>query len=433
MCRLLMLAIAALALCGCYSAARLHENTDEAARRLLDVRPRADVSDIEPGLWMSERDYLDAKAGLEDSLIHSTGRLLRAQLPLLLRLGLLAEADVNELDAVTGLGDAAHFGAFAVPETGRFFVKPGGETVELCIHEIAHIVSYRFGYMDGWPVLLRGHALDKRWVDMDALLAAWALDEAVAEVTEEVATLQAEGGDVREYWAREVPLGRRLAAVSITGPMTLTYPDGSVFRLESGTYVREASSIAHRLLNFVYRASPHAVTRGVVFPAAEDGTLDLDLAFARTWQEFSFTTRQVLFPDGEHSRSRFAQRFHEAELDVAGATRVGAFAMHEFALRVAEFEKHDPLERGTDYVRLEDWNAESERVRDLRDDILLRDANDALLWITLWESGEAAEWFAETYQAANPQAATRRQESHVIINIGAFNNEQAALTALIAE
>lgn len=431
--RYLLLAITALALSGCYSTARLHENSDEAARRLLDVRPRAEVSGIEPGLWMSERDFLDAKAGLEDSLIHSTERLLRAQLPLLLRLGLLTEADTAELDAVSGLGDAAHFGAFAVPETGRFFVKPGGESVELCIHEIAHIVSYRFGYMDGWPVAMRGEKLDARWIDLDALLAAWALDEAVAEVTEEVATLHAKGGEVRKFWDAETSLGSRLAANHFAGPISISYADGRELRVEAGTYVHESDSIARRLLNFVYRASQRAVTHGAEFPAAPDGAVDLDLAFARVWQNFSFTTRQVLFPEGEHSRSRFAARFRESGLIVAGATRVGAFAVHEFVMRRADLPTQDPLEEGLAFVRLEDWNAESDKVRALRDDILLRDANDALLWIVAWDSDEAADWFAETYRAAMPDADTRRDGRIVIVNVDGFENADATLALLLTD
>lgn len=436
MSRLIMLAVTALVLSGCYSTARIEENTPEAKRQLLAVRPRADLSDITIRPWRSLRAYRQAHEGLEDTVTLATvNDGIKAQIALVRRLGVLTKEQHDQLASRLEMADA-HNSAFAVPPKGLVYLGPGGDSVQTIIHELSHILSYRFGYYESAVekgLLKPSEGIDERWIDLDALLAGWALEEGMAELTEAIAWYGGEHGPEmkRGIWQAQFKLEDVLRGVPHldmhrtaegTGSVTIHRTDGAIFEIRLGQPFPEIPELAlpQKMIAFVYEQSQHVVKR-LPFPETEQGVVDLDLALARAWAEFSFTTYQVLFPDENPGPSRLTERFRTQatakETSVGGATRVGAFFVREFVLRASEMTPEDA----------------SAQVRRFRDDILLRDANDALLWISQWESGEAAEWFAAAYQAANPQAATRRQESYVIVNIGAFDNEQAALTALIAE
>jgi hypothetical protein len=383
-----MFAFAVLLLGACSSSQRLQENADEAARLMLKVRPRADLSDITVRHWTSARE-------LES--MPNDGFNMWMQIPMLLRLGVLSPEQHDQL--VNGIevrmADIP-MTAFAVPHKGLIYVRPGHETAKTILHELSHVLSYRFGYYprwdEEWCQLSPSGEPGQHWIDLDAAVAAWFLEEGMAVLTSDIAWYgghsQYGKGFMRAIWQTR-------------------------HKLE---HVQPQDTLQQRFLLLAYGWSRYLVKQQP-FPELGESEMDLDLAFAKVWSEFSFTTYQVLFPDENPGRSRLAERFRTRADDTSasGATRVGAFFVREFVLRAGEKTPEEA----------------SARVRQFRDDVLLRDDKDALLWIVVWESDAAASWFADMYRAEMPDADVQQQGRCVIVNLDGFDDADAAVRHLL--
>jgi hypothetical protein len=71
-------------------------------------------------------------------------------------------------------------------------------------------------------------------------------------------------------------------------------------------------------------------------------------------------------------------------------------------------------------------------VKDLEDDVVLRDGDGAVHWITRWTNGAAARTFAEAYGALGTELHINRDGEIVSSTTGSPDSLQAALAALRA-
>ena len=139
-------------------------------------------------------------------------------------------------------------------------------------HEYAHVISDAKGYVDKARIGLDGtEALDLAFVDLDGAIAAWALEEAQAEVTEEA---------VKRQVGNPLVFGFALKtyAASIRAPT-------------------EALSLFEQLLYLLYQTSPKVVA------AAHEKGDTVEQAIARAFEGYSYQTRQLLFPREETAPS----------------------------------------------------------------------------------------------------------------------------------
>lgn len=397
----------------------------EYAQQLVgDVRPHADGSGVKALHWISAETVEIAHNGLEHELTLLTGaRVFREQAPVLAKLGLIDSKQLAQLQDVSGLGDT-HFGGFAVPPKGLIYVRSDVEpSPELLSHELSHVLSYRLGYLETSRLRFdEGGPIDSRWIDLDALMAAWALEEATAELTGQSASVWRESGrlGLSEVWRSSLTLEGVLAKTAMTGPSTITRPDGTRIEIKSGeTYaLEEEHDLARKLLAFAYGWSPELVKRTAPL-SSED--VDLDVSFARVWRSFSYTTAKVMFPGEDAQRSELAAKLRTAlkgkDMPIAGATRAGAFFVREGLRRMAKLDPYSA----------------TARVQKFNDDVVLRSTDDALLWIVQWRDDAAAAWFAKTYESAMPEASVQVRGTYVLVTVGSFEQADQLAQVLLPD
>jgi hypothetical protein len=245
------------------------------------------------------------------------------------------------------------------------------DDVYVLAHELGHHASWRAGYWrQGEAMLsLREGSLDPLWIDLDAYLACWTLEEGIAEITASAAT--AEGlVTVRETPAAAVRAGGRRGELELVRRiLELAYVSGSQFVIAAGR-----------------------------------GAGSLEKSFAAAWARFPATTRALMADAHEDERSRLAaavrQRLDRFVPVPVAATRVGAFFLRQGLMRHAG-DKEEAF--GT--------------ALDLEDDIVLRWPDGSLLWITRWRQDDAAAAF-ESFAGSLEGARVRRDDEFVIVEIG---------------
>ena len=360
-----------------FRAALLQDTAAVARAEIAAIRSAEGLEDVAVRVW---DDAVDVGATLREARQLADSPLaldvLEAHGPTLAALGILDETAIEELRRLVpgGSGGLPWAAALALPSKKLVLVKPGHvDDVPMLAHEYAHVISHAQGYVDLARIGLAGtEALDLAFVDVDGAIAAWALEEAQAEVTEEA---------VKRQVGNPLVFGFALKtyAASIRAPT-------------------EELSLFEQLLHLLYRTSPKVVA------AAHEKGDTVEQAIARAFEGYSYQTRQLLFPREETAPSVLFPRARALkDRGLTGATRVGAFGLQQALFR----------ERG---LSLKTATAQ---VKDLRDDVVLR-LPEGRLWITQWADGEAAEAFAAAWRrpAAPADEVIEVQASTVVVRQG---------------
>src|SRR5262245_13316835 len=174
-------------LAGCSLQGTVDSTLREAKSVFKTIRPEPDVSDVRAEVWLESTDL--RAIGAQDvggTLTYlETARILKAQTPALLKLGIVDAIGVAQMESMTQY-NVACFHGLAFPSQGKVLLKPhAAEKVATAVHELSHIASHRMNYRDlNRTSLAPGRVLDPDWTSLDAQIAAWALEEGTAEVTE---------------------------------------------------------------------------------------------------------------------------------------------------------------------------------------------------------------------------------------------------------
>ncbi|HZN41463.1 MAG TPA: hypothetical protein VFD82_21835 [Planctomycetota bacterium] len=378
-----------------------------AKERVQRVRDEVDLSAVHLVTWNGPDDVRRATAGQGEMLSYPfVRRVIKAQHLVLRRLGCLPAGDPDR--ALTDLAgdDPRWIDAFVVPPLATVVARPRAQNdVDLMCHELGHMASWYRGY---WrtgasrvPLRLDAPA-DPAFCDLDALLAAWALEEGIAEATARAARSMASSGQLPD-----VEADRRIAQAvpSLTPPVVFVGPTNSWYQdlhvvLKAGeTYVAD-ESLAVRLVDLAYGTG----LRHVRLHRSNEERLEA--TFARLWREFAGTTRQLLSSGAARLPSLLAGTFraHAARLAPApvGATRAGSFLVLQCLMQRHAGDFDEVLELATC----------------LTDDLVLRWHDDGMLWITDWSDARRAEGFVRWVLPLLPGAELRQDGARVLVSWG---------------
>ena len=406
-----ILILVCAAVSGCSATGGLETTTESARAAVLAVRPSADLGGVKVEIWTPSTDLVSLAGGEPGGIsLPELAGIFEAQAPVLTRLALLDKSDVVEFrEQFLGLGTAGTVG-LAFPARGLILVTPqGASSVEVIAHEFGHIASARMGYGAGSRerLFLRGgRGPDPAWADIDTLIASWLANEADAEFTGRAAAAFLEGKErgLEDLWRRPVPPEEP----DLVGPATITRPDGSTITFGAGEGYFFPKSILDTWIKMAYGGSLR-----LVIARHADGE-GLEEALHRTWERFSFSTREVLFPETAGVSSRFAAACRGLGTEVSGATRVGALLVRDMLERRAGLSRASAMDL----------------VRRLEDDIVLRAGKDGLLWVTRWSEAESARTFADLYATVRKGAAPRVDGNLAVATVGDVANGEALLARL---
>ncbi len=404
-----VMAVAAAACSACSSPGDLRAAAESARAAVLAVRPAADLEGVRVEVWTRSTDLralAEAEAGSVS--LPELAAIFEAQAPVLTELALLDTADVDEFrEEFLGLGETGIAG-LAFPSSGVILVPPQSSgSIDVLAHEFGHIASARMGYGETTRarVFLRADR-GPAWANVDALVASWLVNEGDAEFTGRMAAAFLEEGEAGSValWQRPVPPEEP----DLVGPATITRPDGSEVVLEKGEGYIFPKSILATWTKLAYGGSLALVV------ARRVGDEDLEATLRRTWEGFSFTTREVLFPDAPVESSRFALACKSLEAEASGATRVGALLVR------------DMLERKSGLSR----RGATDLVAALEDDLVLRSVHGGLLWVTTWSDSVSARRFSDLYGVVLPGAARRTDGHLAVVVLGEVPDVEALLARL---
>jgi hypothetical protein len=404
-----VLLLVGVVLTACGPRAELRATAESARDAVRSVRPAADLANVRVEIWTRATDVRTlAAAETEGVTLPELATLFEAQAPVLEQLGLVTRQDVADFEtAFLELGSEGIAG-IAFPASGLVFVTEwAAGSLEVLAHEYGHVASARMGYgaRTSQAVFPRG-AGAPAFADLDALVAAWLLHEADAELTGRMAAAFAQGGRAaaEALWRERIPV----EAPDLVGPASLTRPDGTRVVLEAGESYVFPKSLLETWLDLAYGGSQR-------LPLARhaDGD-DLEATLRRTWAEFTFTTREVLFPDVPTTPSRFADACADLADGITGATRVGALFVR------------DALERRGGLSRERALGL----VRALEDDVVVRTRDGGLLWVVRWTDDAAAKKFARSYELIVANASIRADGRVVTVTVGDVPEAESLLTRL---
>lgn len=370
---------ATLTICTLLVSCACQSKLSSARRKVEAVRPTANFAAVRTTRWSE----LPPTHAIEDGRqlnFNFMGRVFAEQRDSLIRIGVLTDDDARRITDVL-FGDASSYAAaFVVPSRDLIVVRPGVERDEhLLAHELGHIASYQAGY-DRFSLrrlsLRADDTNDPRWIDIDAALAAWSLDEGMAELTAIATEEHASAGsvDVERLASR---VGARFARIfhdppTAEGPGQITLGDRTV-TLAKGEVATFLPTVTDVLIDFAYTGGVRHLLTPTVVP-------ELETQFSMKWSTFGHTTREILVEGSRATSSHLAEtlrrRVNELDPRPVGATRVGSVLAYHVAL--AGIENVDAaLRLGTA----------------LEDDLLLRFADESVLWIARFDSEAAARAF----------------------------------------
>ena len=266
---------------------------------------------------------------------------------------------------------------------GLVLVRPErADSLAVLAHELAHVATARKGYRDesNERYFLRpAGAPDPDWIDVDALVATRCLLEADAEITERAALAFQEAGDaaVSALWKERSPV---LPADGV-GPLRVVKPDGSVaVDVGAGEPFHDRTSTVAKLLGKLAYEGSLALVK-----ARHRENENLEETLRRTWETFSYSTREIFVPEKPPlGPANLARAARSLGVPAHGALRVGAFLIFCFLYRKSDLAIDDVLKL----------------IDAFEDDLLVRtyaDAGAGSLWVTKWATPSAAERFASIY------------------------------------
>jgi hypothetical protein len=362
-------------------ARRLGDALDRARAEVLDIRPSAALDGLRVETARGDAST-PTRGGGGDARDVDYGAVLARHGTALRALGVLSGDDLVELDRSLVRGGFEVTAAFACPEDGRIVVRSAEDaTQDVLVHELAHVASWRAGWSRDIGERLyvaRPAARDLRWFDVDALLAAWALDEGDAEFTTWIARGRRTGGSAEAARLR----GSRTAVdldhtgPRLKGPIRVTLATGTVLSVAAGETARLPSTeLSSVLAYFAYEAAPNA------FATIDgDGDTTEDVLEAR-WSAPRLRTRDLLhLAAGRRPPTSPSPGWAgtiAAEPNVEGATRVGGLL-----LRCALARRWGATPGSADRLALA-----------LADDLVVEMQGGDVAWITLWDDVASATEF----------------------------------------
>ena len=343
-----------------------------ARKQVRRVLPDADLSGVDAEVWTSDSQAETKRNLAAEALSYPFARkILREQGEVFARLGLIRKGE-QPLEKL--IGRHATVPAFVVPSESLILVRPQVvERIDILSHELGHIASFRAGYWNRAAPYLWLHpqkVLDPSWVNLDAYIAAWAMEEGTAEYTA-IASRAADEGETSTQmldWLRQGALSPR-----ILGPLSI------------------------RITQFAYGDGPRYISHAT--PPTPGLRSRLDTA----WRRFSGTTREILDPALTPLPSplagRIRERFDALDPKPLRATRIGSFLLFQSLSRLDGFA----VEPGAGYARA------------LVDDVFLSWGSGRQLWITRWPDAETGHRFIADFRRVAPDLRVLRDGADVVL------------------
>ena len=372
-----LLFVFALLITGCVGA----ERTLDEARVLVErVRPDVSLEDVRVDVWRShstvERWHRESHETLS---FPSVERILKANRAHFARFHMEAALDV--LIAQRLSADAPQLPAFVVPGNPSTVVaRPrAAQSLHTMTHELGHIASWKMGYWQKptpYLWLNEDEIGNPKWLDLDAFIAGWAVEEGTAELTA-MAAMQL---DRPELERRDPFEGARLAGGNALNPSILA--------------------------PLVIRTQQFAYGNGLRYVAMRAGSSDqsFEEMLGTAWSSFRGTSREILFPQESSAPSHLATALKRDLATLSpkptAATRWGAFLTFEVLSEQRGYEVREFLPLVTAF----------------RDDLLLTFEGDRALWITEWADRMSAAEFAEKIGAQISEAAVETTGLRVTIS-----------------
>ena len=376
-----------------------------AKSRVENVRSGAHLSGFKVVTWNGPaevRRYAFAPDKTEVLSFPFLRKVIASQYLVFRRLGLFPPGSSEK--ALTQLvgENPSWLAAFVVPSQKVVLVRPHAlRDLALLCHEFGHLASWQKGYWRAgsrFVPLVSERPRDPNFVDLDALIGSWALEEGIAETTSRAAMHPSDYAS-RASIEREVSMAKEMP--SILPPLVFTGPTHAVYNdlridLKKGEVYVHKESLATSLSKLAYETGLRFVLRQRHYGEK------LEQSFARIWDGFQGGTKQLMFP-GWKGGSLLAKKFRKQGGRIVpaplGATRVGSFLMLRSLLTrdATRFAKAFAL------------------VKKLRDDFLLRWKGDGMLWISDWNDEKSAETFRKWMAGSLDGASFSRDATRVVV------------------
>jgi hypothetical protein len=367
----------------------LKKTIETSTPLILNVRPKADLTGAR-GMVLDESVHLEEVRSGGTHILDSVtaAGILDAQGEVLLRLKVFDKATLDGLRDRFGKRWQELFAGHAVLGKKTFVAQPDQvATPEVIVHELAHLAAGSFDYGNHRELAAGStQPLDAAWLDLDGVIAAWALTEGEAVLTTQFAMARPSGPEAMQHLWRQWRSGQEGATGS---------PD-----------------YAESLLGLVYGRSSGLLILGHLSGESLEATL------ARTWSGFSYQSREVLFPGDPSTSSRLWTRLRglDDRSGLAGATRVGAFTLAHALARA----------RGLS------WPAAERIVRKLEDDLVLWTSQGAA-WLSRWQGERDAKAFGDLYSTREGDVRVEIRGRDVIVLTGDLGDTWQRLRGWIAE
>ncbi len=390
-----LLVLIGLALIGC---ATIGEETKRAAREaVLAVRPDVDLAEVDIGVLSFWNDPRHALSRLDTDLARHRREIYEEAIGVLARAKLLDDADLAKLDEYFVEIDVVGHSGLTIMALGSIYLHPDrADDVSTLGHELAHVATHRKGYSDNRNeryFLRPGGNPDPRFFDLDAFLADKILCESDAEITERIAMAYRKGHDaaVDAFWRQTFPAD----PPDVTGPAEVVYSEGTRV-LKAG----ETMHLPRNLLGSFQTIAYHG-SLALVQARHRDGE-PLEQTLARTWSDYSYQTKEVLFPRQETSRSRLAPVARHLAGEATGALRAGAFLVWELLKNRSGLERDEA----------------TALTSKLEDDLIVRTRKTDFCWVTVWADEDAARQFAELYREILGEGSVVADSRRTVATVG---------------
>ena len=344
----------------------------EARLKIQRVLPDADLSGVEAEIWRSDSQAEARRVLATEALSYPFAReILAGRADVFSRLGLIAPGE-RPLDSL--IGKNSSIPAFVVPSRNLILLRPQVvERVEVVSHELGHIASFRNGYWKRPAPFLWLHPrfqMDPKWVDLDAYIASWAMEEGTAEFT----SLSAMSGD-GDASVKQINRWWRPGALSpsFLGPLSI------------------------RITQLAYGDGPRYIAHLSSGPSGVRAKLDA------AWNRFRGSTREIMDPRLAPRSSQLAgtvrERFDSLMPPPTSVTRIGSFLLFQSISRLDGFA----VQPGATLARA------------LLDDLFLAWDGGQQLWITVWPDEESGRRFVAEFRRVSPELELIRSGSTVVL------------------